>query len=126
MPAQHTDGAFETFQICLSPVFNGNMFVSRAIGGRSNGHGRSVKVLAQWNSRQIEQGRRNVNVCRNGILDTTLWNTRPPDKEWHSNVLFKPTGLPGWEAVLSDMVSVVRGVDDVSIVQLVAILNTGN
>lgn len=87
---------------------------------------RSIEALAKWNSRKVEDGGRQVDVCSDCIFGLIAWYTRTADKEGHADIFFKPACFPRRQTVLANMVAIVGGVDNVGIVELVAGLKTCN
>jgi hypothetical protein len=59
---------------------------------------------------------------RDDIPLRALGDTWATNEERHADVLVKTAGLAGGQAVLSDVEAVVGGVDDVRVLELVALL----
>lgn len=84
-----------------------------------HGNGRAIEVRSGWDARQVEDGRGQINVRGYRILYKSSRNPGTSDEERNSNILLKPTRLPGRQPVLTNVESIVGGIDDVCVVQLV-------
>lgn len=59
------------------------------------------------------------------ILHVALRNARSADEQRDTDILLKAAGLPWWQTMLTDVEAIVGGVNDIGVVQLVALLETG-
>ena len=123
---EHTNTAEGTFQDRRAPVFHRDMFMSLSIKFRIYRNSNAIEILPGRNTGQMEECRRQIHVGSYRILNMTLRNTRSADEKRNSDILLKPTSFPGRQTMLTDMESIVRSVDNVSIIQLTTVLKPGN
>jgi hypothetical protein len=59
-------------------------------------------------------------------LHISLCNTRTPDEKRDPDILLEATSLAWWQPVLPNVKSVVGGVDNIGVVQLVTVFQASN
>lgn len=107
-----------SFDDATSPVFDVDVLVFWWVSGLGlggHGHGDSVKVFVEGDSRELEQRGDNVGVgCRQRDLGSRR-DARTADGKGDVDVFFDVAGLAGGEAVVANVVAVVAGVDDIGV-----------
>ena len=111
---------------CIAPIFHGNVFMSFRVETRCDRNCSPIKVLSRGNARQMEEGWRQVDMRGHCILHVALRNTRPTNKQRHTDIFLKPTSLPGRQSVLTDMEAIVGSIDNIRIIQLVTLLKSSH
>ena len=103
----------------LAPELNIHMLALLVRGQHLLSHRNrlAVEIVAQGDSRKLEQRGHNVCVARGNGLDGALWNAWTADKERDVHVFFNVAALSRGQAVLADMEPIVCGVDEVRVVQ---------
>lgn len=106
------------FNDSIAPEFDVDMLTLACLGflGRGrDGNGYSVKVFVKRNTGEFEQCRDNVGV-RRGESDFPAWcYAGAANNEWHVDVFFDVARLAGGHSMLTNVVPIVAGIDDVGI-----------
>lgn len=63
-----------------------------------------------------------IDMCGHRINSAILGYTRAADKQWHTDIFFEAALLSRLQSVLTDVVAVIRGIDDVCIVEHIGFL----
>ena len=87
------------------------------LGRLGHGHGHAVKVVLQWDAREVEQGWHDVGVRRGQLPVLARGDAWAPDHEGHVDVFLDGARLAGGQSVLPDVEPIVRRVDQVRVGQ---------
>lgn len=118
---EHTKTANLAFGNGTTPVLNRYVLVSLVLLSWQHRDRSSVKVAAKVRACESENRRSEVNVCSYSILNGSGGYTWTSDEEWYADVFVKATLLARGQSVLTQMITIVRTVDDVCLVQYVSI-----
>lgn len=82
-----------------------------------DGNGGPVEIVMKRNASEVEDGGRQICVGGGLVNGDISIHVRTTDKEGHTDILLPRTSLSRSKPVLTDMVAIVRCVDNIGVVE---------